>query len=245
MADTPTLADQQLRVKWAEQVAFGYQHPTGDFPAAWVELAREIMRRARTNVERLVARLRAVGYRFAHPRAVHKPPRKDTAKQIERFRDLGFHVPLSLRVWWEEVGSVNLMGTHPDWPRAGYLFESGKDVWDADPLVVDPPALIDEYKSWRSNRDELGNDYLRFIGPLRIPIGPDALHKANFSGGGPYEMGCDAPAVDALVLNEPNCISFVAYLRLAFEWGGFPGLRGRQDAPREFIDDLTKNLVPL
>jgi hypothetical protein len=25
-------------------------------------------------------------------------------------------VPLSLRVWWEEVGAVDLTGSHPDWP---------------------------------------------------------------------------------------------------------------------------------
>ena len=202
------------------------------------------MRRARENVERIVAHLRSTGYRFVNPEAAHRPPRADITEQVRQFHDLGLHVPLSVRIFWEEVGSVNLMGTHPDWPHAGYAFDSC-DVWQTDPLVVEEPGLLHDYENWRYNRDEFGDDYLDFIEPFRILVAPDAMCKANFSGGSPYAIACDAPAVDAILLHEPQCVSFVAYLRIAFEWGGFPGFRSWPDAPRAFIEKVKKDLVPL
>ncbi len=240
--DFTTISHWYRQAHWAECVAFAYQYPSGDFPDTLVELARAIMRRARENVERIVARLQSTGYRFVHPESALLPPRTDTSAQVYQFQALGLHVPLSLRVFWEEVGSVNLMGTHPEWPHAGYRFDSD-DVWETDPLVVDPPDLLDDYENWRYNRDERGDDYP--IEPFRIAIAPDAICKKNFSGGCPYAMSCDAPAVDSILLYEPQCISFVAYLRIAFEWGGFPGFRCYEDAPRSFIEQLKKDLVPL
>jgi hypothetical protein len=241
---SPTLADWQRQNRWAGCVSFAYLYPNGEFPEEWIGLAREMMRRARTNVEALVARLQASGYRFANPDQVHVGPDADLAEQLNRFERLGFHVPLSLRTWWEEVGTVNLMGTHPDWPHSGYAFDSA-NVWDSDPLVVDLPNLIEEYENWNCSRAELGADYLRYIGPFRIPIAPDAILKANYSGGSPYAMACDAPGVDSLVFNEMSCLPFVSYLRMCFDWAGFPGLRCYEDAPLSFIAELKKDLIPL
>ncbi len=241
MKSPETMTTWERQAHWAELGPFAYQYPDGAYPDDWLELARTIMRRARSNVEVIVSWLQASGYRFAYPESAYRPPPRDLAEQIRAFEALGFHVPLSLRVWWEEVGSVNLMGTHPDWPQDGYRFESN-DVWETDPLVVEVEGLTEEYENWKYNRDEMGEDC---IGPFRIAIAPDAIHKANFSGGVPWEMCCDSPAVDSIVLNERHCVGFVAYLRIAFQWAGFPGFECIPDAPMKFLKELTGRLQPL
>ena len=55
----------------------------------------------------------------------------------------------------------------------------------------------------------------------------------------------DSLAVDSLLLNEGHCVSFVAYLRLSFEWGGFPGFELIEDRPDDFLQSLKQGLLPL
>ena len=78
-----------------------------------------------------------------------------------------------------------------------------------------------------------------------MEIAPDAFHKANVSGGISYEIRTDVPVIDTLFQNEPHGLTFVEYLRLAFEWGGFPGFEGIRDAPVGFIDELRRGLLPI
>jgi hypothetical protein len=60
----------------------------------------------------------------------------------------------------------------------------------------------------------------------RICIALDAYHKAEFSGGAPYELALPDARADGELLNERHGLFFVDYLRLAFRWGGFPGYDG-------------------
>jgi hypothetical protein len=234
------------QARWAGKVAFSYQLSRRAVRNDCLRLARVIMRRARANIETIVTRLRASGYRFVDPKLARRRPPKSLAKQIDRFEALGFHVPISLRVFWEEVGSVNLMGTHPDWPCTGYdLFERGRELWTTDPLVIEYFDPVKQYKSWKWNRDEFGDDYLDCIGPFRLEVAPDELHKAALSGGGPYSMACDVPTVDAVLLEQRHCACLVPYLKIAFDWGGFPGFECYPDAPLEFINNLKRDLLPL
>jgi len=70
---------------------------------------------------------------------------------------------------------------------------------------------------------------------LTIDIAPDALHKANLSGGLPYSVVIPNHAVDGPVRGTGSS-SLVEYLREAFRWGGFPGLaRLRLDTPLEWL----------
>jgi hypothetical protein len=182
------------------------------------EVAAETMRRVRRNCERLVSRLRALGYVFgtfpdgsrrsytAEP--LSSPSDAMHADRAELEAEAG-PLPLSLVAFWQEVGAVDLVGMHPAWPDG------------LDPLVVDPPEGA---MSFLFDEDEGETETSgRFTG-----LAPDDLHKDNTSGGDPYGVRLPDPAADFKFLYERHGLFFVPYLRLAIlHWGGFPGLDGR------------------
>ena len=52
-------------------------------------------------------------------------------------------------------------------------------------------------------------------------------------------------AADGLLVGERHKTTFVAYLRLALHWGGFPGWDRYKTPPREELAFLTKDLLPI
>jgi hypothetical protein len=98
---------------WEELLALGgliRQPPLYDQALA---VARETMTRARANIELLVPRLNALGYRFAHPDRAFVPADEETRRLAEQVEKRAGPMPLSLQVWFEDVGEVNFMGVHP------------------------------------------------------------------------------------------------------------------------------------
>lgn len=233
---------------WAELLALGEQvrsEPLYDDARA---VAGETMSRARANVERLVPRLLELGYQFAYPQAedgplrysVYDPPDATTAERIADLERVVGPIPLALRAWYEVVGSVSFIGTHPTLAPAS---QAGAPEVYSDPLVVDPVEIaLAEYGDWYwlSHAHPPGK-----IPPFSIPIAPDAYHKANRSGGAAYAIAVPDPAADALILNEPHNTTFVNYLRLAFRWGGFPGFADAEERPADLLAYLSRDLLPL
>lgn len=240
---------EYMRV-WAELLTLG---PAIREPSLYDEaqaVARETMTRARHNVALLVERLDALGYHFVDPGQVWSPPDQTRIAALDRFEQQYGPLPLSLRMWYELVGPVNLMGAHPT--LSSYY---GRD-WGGseqlgcltDPLVVAPlpdmpyPFYIDYADD---DDDEVTGP------PYSLSLAPDAALKANRSGGGPVEIMLPNRAIDApLISEEWDGLPFVSYLRLCFRWGGFPGM-GRRfvgqrydpgDAQAE-LDILTKDLL--
>ena len=201
----------------------------------------ETMRRARANVVVLVEELKARGYLFDDPegRPPFEPPAPDIVHQLDDLERRIGPMPMALRGWYELVGRVNLVGSFPDW---GYDY--------TDPLVVDAPVdyVLSEYDAWEHDR---GTEWDR--GVFAIDVAPDWLHKANVSGGGPYAIEVPNQGVAALLLAEPHMTTFVNYLRIAFQWGGFPGWeRGLRDGwaqpsipPPDLISELRGRLNSL
>jgi uncharacterized protein (TIGR02996 family) len=86
--------------------------------------ARNLMRRTARNIGVLAARLRASGYRFFDPDHVVVPTTTEPLDEIADFeRATGYVLPASLTAFVREIGSVNLMGTHPDWAGAACFFD--------------------------------------------------------------------------------------------------------------------------
>lgn len=196
-------------------------------------VALETMSRVRQNVEILIPRLEQLGFEFGvYPDGVlipyyqgtHVLPPENIIEQINRLEKIIGTIPLSLRAFWETVGSVDFISYH---------LERGSD--DLDPLVVSSiDGVLDEYEQWQEDRDE--NDEPSFF---TLSIAPDALHKDNVSGGLPYQMAVPNTAIDGIFLNEPNETTFVEYLRICFSRGGFPG-DGELPVP---IEELIKDLL--
>jgi hypothetical protein len=194
---------------WTELTALGARlRDTPAWPDA-VATAIETMHRVSANIERLIELLPRHGFRFDEPDVVHVPPPHDIRARLDHVEATIGPLPLALRCWYEIVGQVNLTGSHPDWD---FLF--------TDALVVEAPIeyLLLEYETWAADRC---TEWDR--GPFAIDLAPDALHKADVSGGPPYAIALPDAGVDGLVLWEPHQTTFVNYLRICFRFGGLPG----------------------
>jgi hypothetical protein len=184
------------------------------------------MRRVELDVREVTARLRALGYRFADDADAHDPPGSSIHRQLARLEKKVGAIPLSLRAFYEVVGAVNWIGEH-----AGLAPRDSSVA--PDPLVVYPieAALADGDESFAE-------------GEGCLIIAPDDLQKSNTSGGEPYEIAIPNLGADAKLLNERHGLYFVAYLRMLFRFGGFPGYEGVDVAVPTEIAMLSANLLP-
>jgi hypothetical protein len=203
------------------------------------EVAAETMRRVRRNCQLIITRLRALGYVFGtypdgstgyYTQGPLLPPSEKTLAALAELEARTGPLPLSLVAFWQEVGTVDLVGMHPSWPSG------------LDPLVVNEPEaaiydldnwewLVEEGEAERSERFEAG-------------LAPDDLHKDNVSGGEAYSVALPELSADFVLLNERHELLFVPYLRMAvLRWGGFPGLDGRVSR-FEALGDLVAGLEP-
>ncbi len=229
---------------WAELTSLGSdirQEPLFSDARA---VAHETMSRARQNIEILVDRLRRLDYQFLYPQEIWVPPSPDSISTLERFEANYGPLPLSLRAWYEVVGMVCFMGYHP---KLSYL-----DSWPggtlrpfySDPIVIDP--IKDPPVSFYADLvfDFTGQDTTD--PPYSIWLGPDAIQKANLSGGGPTMMMVPNPGMDGPLISEGwDGVLFMNYLRQCFQWGGFPGFKENPDYPKDELEFLTKDLLPL
>ena len=136
-------------------------------------------------------------------------------------------LPLSLRVFYEVVGEVNFIGTHP-------TLDPADGTVATDPLVV--YGLDEDIVTYNEDEDD---DEGR---PSAVTIAPDDLHKANTSGGDAYEVAIPDLRADGELLNERHNLFFVDYLRLCFRFGGFPGYDGAARVPSE-LSTLNAGLL--
>ncbi len=115
----------------------------------------------------------------------------------------------------------------------------------SDPLVVQAARelSLDVYREWQEDQTEADDD--EESDPFYVTVAPDVYHKANTSGGAAYEINLPNAAADALLLNEAHHTTFVAYLRIAFHWGGFPGLEGKANPDEGLLRSLREGLLPI
>lgn len=200
------------------------------------EVAVETMSRVRRNCEQLVVRLRTLGFIFgtfpdgslrSYPTQPLSPPSDVILADCAELEAQAGPLPLSLVAFWQEVGSVDLVGMHPAWPDG------------LDPLVIEPPegalALLYDYEGVEGGSENF---------PLFAGLAPDDFHKDNVSGGDPYGVRLPNTSADFLFLYERHSLLFVPYLRFAIlHWGGFPGLDGKA-VQFDPLEGLVEGLEP-
>lgn len=168
----------------------------------------------------LAERLEEHGFEFERPDGVFPGPEPETNAAITRIEREAGALPLALKLFWQQVGSVDFCGTHPEWELLpGYPgFEP--DLYP-DPLIVAPPSAalveLDEFLADKAER-------LKCNFPYVVPIAPDSYHKADVSGGMFYNVSVPAIADDPPLNDEWHKTTFVNHLEIALKWAGFPGL---------------------
>jgi hypothetical protein len=235
---------------WADLVALGKRVRDEPLAAdAWA-VACETMQRVRRNVEALIPRLSALGYRFgdglfpfapidaeALPGPPLLPPAWDAAERIAALEGLVGPLPLSVRAFYQIVGAVNLVGWHPDWPNE----------YSPDPLYIYPLHVqLDMCGDWR-RRDCFAPAHAEWAAnPVLLTVAPDYDVKYGVEGD-VYEMQVPNSGIDGLLLGERHSTTFVNYLRICCRWAGLPGLDRLPDASpwASKLSALSRELQPL
>ena len=203
---------------WNELVALGPAVREDPHAADALAVAYETMRRVRANVETVTARLQALGYEHTLRTPLHQPPSPETRKLMVRLERKAGALPLSLRAFYDVVGAVDWTGHHPTIaPREGGI--------TPDPLVVFPIEIAVEQSDFGEDGDE-----------TRIVIAPDEIFKAGEAGGDAFTMEAPNPCADGKLIDESHATWFVDYLRIAFQFGGFPGYDGIENSPAELAE---------
>jgi hypothetical protein len=205
---------------WQELIALGQAVREDPHAADALAVAYETMRRVEANVRTVTERLKAMRYKFRHK--PHVPPGAKTLKQIAKAEKTLGAIPLSLRAFYEIVGAVDWTGVHPALAREG-------DTIASDPLVV--------YSAGDALENAVAEEENTLI------IAPDDLHKANVSGGSPYEMEAGNLGADGKLMNERHDLNFVEYLRLVCRFGGFPGYEGLETGVPIEVEALKSDLL--
>lgn len=221
---------------WKELIEQNFPFQEESYYREAYDVGKEMIYRAKQNLTILIERLREMDYQFAYQDRIWLPPSPLLLTKLQFVEQHYGSLPIVLRLWFEIIGQVRLMGTHPKLSRYQGLTHENQQGPISDPLVV----------VWYDmEEDEEGN----VIPPYALEIAPDISHKANYSGGsGVYVIlphrGFDAPLISKSRSNQ----YFVSYLRTSFTWGGFPGFA---NAPNEATRShkelafLTKDLLPI
>ncbi|MBV9851684.1 MAG: hypothetical protein JO250_18600 [Armatimonadetes bacterium] len=206
------LAGEHERV-WNELTALGDQVRQEKHRPDASAVAQETMRRVKVNLQTLIPRLTALGWRFGVARTdqedyegVWTPPPPDASARVEAMESVCGPIPLSLRAFYEIVGGVDLRGAHPDWPGI------------YDPLLVASCQKVLENlhatREWREQRAREGKP----VPPFSLYYAPDFLVKEGISGVGALYVEGPNGAADAPLSFEdsPLPIMFVQSLHNAF-----------------------------
>lgn len=157
-------------------------------------------------------------------RYIFAPPAANAVAQLNAVEDtLGGPLPLSVRAWYEEVGAVCLLGSHPAIP-------ADPDWCCPDPLMMLPVEMLD------ANEED---------GAKLVELSPDARQKADADGGPGYAIAVPCLEADARLINESHDVTFVEYLRLAFQCGGFAGYANSGIALPEEIGAIARGLLAI
>jgi hypothetical protein len=194
-------------------------------------VAHETMRRVKTNIETLIQRWQTLEMEFENPGMVLVPPEPELSHGFSRFEQEIGRLPLSIRAFWEIVGSVNFCGEDFTFTRPGteLYYQS------SDPLWIDPASMVmnDAMENFRLTTT--GDSEKRPELAFRGCFAPDIYHKDDVSGGANPEFqltpGVDCGVYETWYTGDDEGMPFVDYLRLSIAWAGYPGFSRYNQPP--------------
>ena len=209
------------------------------------QVLTETFERVHFNLQIIYNQLIEIGYlfkteyEFNFERPLHKPlvNTESLIKELDSAVSPFGYVPLSLKYFYRIVGGVNFVWDYET---------NSKFMWNmADPIQV---ASIDSIVEEVTNEDWIENiqPYVddEEFGCAFLELSADDLHKDNTSGGQPYSLEITKkPTIDGRFLNEVNETSFINYLRIGFEYCGFPGIKYDKNNEYQSFFDTVKPLL--
>jgi hypothetical protein len=229
---------------WSDLMLLGPEVRKAPYSEAARAVAQETMRRAAHNVNLLVKRLTQLDYRYSMDLdEVARPCTKQERKLIGACGRKRFWIPLSLQAFLQEAGWVDLMGSHP---VLNPVNNEGRPLFTTDPLQITPYCernLEHCFEEWSGASAEERE-------PVSWQIGADADGKSDMLADELpedfYTIQLPNAAADAGLEGEAHKFTFfVEYLRLSFQWGGFPGWANYQERPEKELASLREGLLPL
>lgn len=198
-------------------------------------VAWETMRRVRANVEVLLGRYHAIGYRLEVPDEALLPP-ADPAHIAALEHAAGGPLPLSMAAFWEHMAGVDLRQARAQGVHGWSGHQGGRPVDPVELLGDDDPLQVIDIAALHA---ELGDpeSYLvgRLDGRTYLFFAADCFHKANVSGGENYHLLVPEPRADFRIIGDVSPEHhaawssygggqrFVSALRRTFQGGGFRG----------------------
>ena len=167
---------------------------------------------------RLRDTLDQLGYIFKYPNEVVGKPEPDIDDKLQPLIEEFGPFPEALRQFYKIIGSLDFMGTHPDWEGCSY----------PDPLYIHGvDYTLSELETWQKRAGRSVYDILEGTkpeDPFWIFIAPDYFHKSDSCGGTDYEILLPTSEWNPVIDQQWNRITLLEYLVLSAKWGGFPGL---------------------
>ena len=209
-------------------------------PADAAAVAELTMRRVARNVDVVVDRLGAAGWRWAYPEMVRQAPTDADLQAVTAVEERLGPLPVAMRACLMYVGEVWLCGTLPGWEPPWFAFGD----LDAYPVMGDPLVLLPAAHLARDLAEWDSDEWVQPKRPYRFAFAPDELHKAGISGG-TYglvlpDSGADPPL---LGVEYREGVTLVEYLRVSLAYGGFAGAEFMTTSP-PLLADISRELAP-
>lgn len=167
------------------------------------------------------------------------------AATLQAFEDEFGLLPLSVRAWYELVGSVNFVGMYPNWVT--HIDE--RSIADPELKALEGIPLFAHLEPLHicgldTSRVRRGHSTKA---PAMLEFMPNGAMSYGHQGTYGWTYGVELPcaAADAEVHFDGFDSTFVKYLRTCFHWGGFPGWERMASRPEEDLAYLTANLLSM
>jgi hypothetical protein len=172
------------------------------------------------------------------------PLTSEAARLLRSLETRGCVFPLSLRAWLDEVGSADLLGSHPTLCP----LQDGEDTPAvcADPLAISVALNIVAMDFEDAKEDE-------GCGPVECllshgPRGKTAIAKEiaeSQESPDRYVVYLPDANADCTLHGATRLMTLVEHLRLSFRWGGFPGWESQADRPEKELALLREGMIPI